>query len=172
VLLGDRYGARPAPPAIPGYEWEPIVARCDGAERALLEAWYRRDDNAALRVNGTVWPEYVLQPREGAYEDYDTWAPVERQLADIFERATRHLPLEVHDGQKYGASATEQEIYRGALRVEGVQRHVHCFFRSITNLNELVRAAREDERARAYVNLDPASALDGDAHASSCSAQC
>ncbi len=54
VLLGQRYGWRPVPAAIPVAEFAPILAATSDPEHhALLEQWYVRDDNA-------VPPEYVL----------------------------------------------------------------------------------------------------------------
>ena len=47
VLLGDRYGWRPLPAAIPEEEFQQIVNRvAAGADRALLCEWYKRDENA------------------------------------------------------------------------------------------------------------------------------
>ena len=80
VLLGDRYGWRPLPYAIPAKEFERLLPHLTPAERSLAcwredeSGWYRRDDNA-------VPPEYILQPREKGtrYDDYSTWeSEVER----------------------------------------------------------------------------------------------
>src|SRR3989442_15184984 len=61
VLLGDRYGWRPLPFAIPAEEFEEIEAHLsDPTARALLHAWYKRDDNA-------VPPVWDLQPRTGEF---------------------------------------------------------------------------------------------------------
>ena len=62
ILLGDRYGWRPLPYAIPAEEFERLLPHLTPAERSLAcwredeSGWYRRDDNA-------VPPEYILQPR-------------------------------------------------------------------------------------------------------------
>ena len=72
VLMGDRYGWRPLPPAIPAEEFA-AVSSCyaaDAAARTLLDRWYWRDDNA-------VPVAYVLQPRPAQYAD---WAAVESRL--------------------------------------------------------------------------------------------
>src|SRR5438128_1139513 len=45
VLLGDRYGWRPLPFAIPAKEFEQIKQRLTVEELLLLERWYRCDDN-------------------------------------------------------------------------------------------------------------------------------
>jgi hypothetical protein len=57
VLLGDRYGWRPLPWQIPAGEMEALRPRFrTPADAALVEDWYRRDDNA-------VPPVHVLRPR-------------------------------------------------------------------------------------------------------------
>src|SRR5579872_4504197 len=67
VLSGKRYGWRPLPCRIEAEEFEAVRGRMSGAaDRALLEGWYRRDDNA-------VPPEYVLQPRSGEWVEPDKW---------------------------------------------------------------------------------------------------
>jgi Domain of unknown function (DUF4062) len=134
VLLGDRYGWHPLPPQIPAHEFEQILAKVDSEERDLLlgsddrsagdKGWYRRDDNA-------VPPAYILQPRTGPYQDNDTWTDVERRLHASLARAVQDMPLEAKDRLKYEASATEQEMVEGALRVEGPETHVGGFFRSL-----------------------------------------
>jgi len=51
VLLGDRYGWRPLPFAIPADEFEVIEVRIsDANDRALVHRWYKRDDNAVPPV--------------------------------------------------------------------------------------------------------------------------
>ncbi len=134
VLLGDRYGWRPPPPQIPGYEYEEIVRRVPPDERQLMEEWYARDDNALREVDGRATGEYRLKDRVGPNEDHDTWTAVEGDLARILRAAVKDMPLGDDDRLKYEASATEQEIARGALRVEGPVDHVHCFFRTIRDL--------------------------------------
>jgi hypothetical protein len=154
ILLGDRYGWRPLPARIEKKEFEAILAKVPDAGpdsgRALLSRWYRLDENA-------VPAEYVLLPREvevpeGATADarkaaqtaeYEKWR-------DVVEPGLRAALLAAIDGlgwaesdsrrDKYVASATEQEIDRGALKVKDAADHVFCFRRSITNLGELVKA--------------------------------
>lgn len=47
ILLGDRYGWQPLPEEIPASEFEQIEQRIGSdAERSLLAAWYKRDNNA------------------------------------------------------------------------------------------------------------------------------
>lgn len=127
VLLGDRYGWRPPPPQLPADEFE----RFPAAERARLERWYLKDENA-------VPAEYVLKEREGEYKESERWDPVERDLTSTLQTAVAGLRLEPEQLFKYVASATEQEIERGAQRVDDASDHVFCFFREISNLDELI----------------------------------
>jgi len=140
VLLGDRYGWRPLPPQIAADEFEEICRRISAEEQERLKEWYLRDDNA-------VPPQYCLKPREGEYEDFDRWETVERDLRSILLKAVEGMPLEAYDRMKYEASATEQEIAQGALRVPDAPEHVFCFFRTIKELPQ-------DESAKDFVDLD------------------
>ena len=156
VLLGDRYGWRPLPSRIEKAEFEAISAKvpdraATGAkesDRALLAHWYRLDENA-------VPAEYVLQPREidvpsGATPDQrkaaqdaeaEAWGAIEARLRAALLTAINGLGWAESDPRqiKYVASATEQEIVRGAMDVADARQHVFCFERSITNLDELTR---------------------------------
>jgi hypothetical protein len=125
VLLGDRYGWRPLPAEIPATEYEQIEQRVtDAADQALLKAWYRRDDNAVTAV-------YCLQPRTGELREHANWQDVESRLHSILLQATQGMALTPDERLKYTASATEQEIVSGALRVADAPEHVFCFFRRI-----------------------------------------
>ena len=142
VLLGDRYGWRPLPPQVPAQEFEQLRERiADRDALALLDRWYRRDDNA-------VPAEYCLRPREVAVAEDATeanveaarereaaqWQDTEQRLGDILLRALRELAWPDDDarGVKYECSATEQEILGGALKA-GTD-HAFCYFRAIENL--------------------------------------
>lgn len=156
MLLGDRYGWRPLPTEIPADEFQEIVPRIrDTAARELLTHWYQRDDNAVPAL-------YCLQPRAGRFVEYTVWEDqVERPLRRAFLQATADLPPEKRF--KYVASATEQEIARGALKVEDAPQHVHCFFRRIANLDDLIRDSSANERAKDFVDLDEEGHRDPDA---------
>jgi hypothetical protein len=111
ALLGDRYGWRPLPWEIPAREFEEIERRVtDADDKALLERWYRRDDNAVL-------PVYCLQPREGEFANFEKWEAVECRLRSTLLQATAGMNLTPDERLKYTASATEQEIIHGAWRV-------------------------------------------------------
>ena len=165
VLLGDRYGWRPLPARIEAGEFEAMLEGVPAGDARLLawnaaqaagaEGWYRRDDNA-------VPPEYVLRPRavvvpEGASEEqrtvaqaaeYAQWTAVEARLRAILLRAAGEVGWRANDEAmaKYVASATEQEIVRGALEADGAAGHVFGFFRSISGLSA-------DESAKGFCDL-------------------
>ncbi len=134
VLLGDRYGWRPLPYEIPADEFEMISPLVSEDEKSLLEQWYRRDDNA-------IPPTYCLQPRTGEFVDYENWEKVETILRQIFLLAIAKISLPPDAALKYTASATEQEIVAGALKVADAGEHVFCFLRDIQGLPEDAGAA-------------------------------
>jgi len=151
VLLGERYGWRPLPAEIPAWEFEEIERRIvDESDRALIRLWYRRDDNAVPAV-------YCLQPRSGEFEEYPVWEKwVERPLRSILLQATAGMELSAEDRLRYVASATEQEIARGALQVEDASDHVFCFFRRIEGLPQ-------DASAKGFLDLTESGNPDSEA---------
>lgn len=141
VLLGNRYGWRPLPAEIPAMEFKQLLAEVPSTEdRMLLELWYQRDDNATPVT-------YCLQPRTSQYEVYGFWEPVERRLHWILEIASTQLSLFPDERLKYHASATEQEIVAGAMRVADAIDHVFCYFREIEDLPQ-------EKIAEGFLDLD------------------
>jgi len=128
VLLGDRYGWCPLPYEIPAYEFDQILANIANMnDIKLLTHWFKRDDNA-------VPPVYDLQPRTGKFIDSANWERVEHQIRSILLEAIKRLQFKPGQLLKYIASATEQEIVQGALKIEDANEHVFCFLRNIENL--------------------------------------
>jgi hypothetical protein len=142
ILLGQRYGWRPLPAHIPADEWRQIQdgLRAQGAEGIrrleLLDRWYQLDLNA--RPGADPPGMWLLKSRvEPPYNDYRVWErDVERPLREILIAATAELGFPEDARLKYWASATEQEIAHGALRVADAPEHVFCFLRTITGLPE------------------------------------
>ena len=103
LLLGDRYGWRPMPARVDRESFELLVAAMPSADRRLLRASYRLDENAHR-------PDYVLLPRAGAGrpERGDAAEPALRALLDDALAAT----LSADDPRQiaYGASATHLEV--------------------------------------------------------------
>jgi len=161
VLLGDRYGWHPLPAEIPADEFEKIEGKIDNSDdKALLNKWYKRDSNE-------VPPLYCLQPREvktknGAKEEEQKkaceeetreWSEVELKLRRILISAVRTIPLSEDKRMKYIASATEQEIAAGAMKLPDAHEHVFCFFRKIKSLPE-------DESPKDFVDLAESGKID------------
>jgi NACHT domain- and WD repeat-containing protein len=128
VLLGDRYGWRPAPPEIPQDEFEEIEKGLSQEDIALLRKWYLLDSNA-------VPPVCCLQPRVGEYKKQEIWETLENQLRLILIKGIAEMKLSEKALAKYFESATEQEISQGLSDPEA-QRHVFCFFRKIEGIKE------------------------------------
>lgn len=132
MFLGDRYGWRPLPTEISVDEFELIVrvltARPD--DFALLQQWYRRDDNA-------VPSHYRLLPRDDAYQTYAAWGPIEARLTQLLRGAAEELGLTPERRERYFLSATHLEIVHGALKAANTDEHVFGFFRDIDDLASL-----------------------------------
>lgn len=137
ILLGDRYGWRPLPHELTLAEFAAIEARADPEDRGRLRYWYPCDDNGRP-------PVHYLRSRSGRFEEVATWEGVEGRLLALLMKV---------DARRYGASATEQEIVHGALKVDDARDHVFCFFRELDELPPDASAADfveldDDARAR------------------------
>jgi WD40 repeat protein len=144
ILLGDRYGWRPLPAEIPVADFERVrqaIARPGpGRDRSisLLDAWYRRDDNA-LDVVYTLQPRRVDLP-EGApaaavekarSDEKRGWERVERRLSRLLRAGAARAGFPPGHPLRRLPSATEQEIVRGALETPDAEQHVFAFLRRI-----------------------------------------
>jgi hypothetical protein len=162
VLLGDRYGWRPLPAEIPLREFEYIQRTIpDQRDRELLDTWYKRDDNARYKRNERSEPEpvFCLQPRSERFADFKVWEDeVERPLREVLLRGIEGLELSVDERRRYEASATEQEIAAGALKVPDAAEHVFCFFREI-------QGVPENHGAKDFIDLDASGVLDSGSQA-------
>ncbi len=175
VLLGDRYGWQPLAETITEAEFQALERAADeldndaasevqarGSAMQALRTWYRRDDNAdpveyqlRSRNDWPGLPEWTEEDEEQA------WKKVEETLWAVINRAYPHDGLAGRFGQipgadeplpsivKFQASATEQEIWRGALAVPDAEKHVVAWYRAIRNRE----TCRHDERAKDY--FDP-----------------
>ena len=174
ILLGNRYGWRPLPEEISVAEFQAleraaaqVATTTDEPAAAVLQAWYRRDENA-------VPPVYLLQSRRQQLpdaKDYTQAAPWNEIQAILWEIINRAQPPEqlrgrfdaaaLADGSppaivRFQASATEQEIWHGALRVPDAQEHVLAFFRQIENLGEF----SEPAQIKDFVDLELSGRVD------------
>jgi hypothetical protein len=153
ILIGDRYGWRPLPPAIPVTEFEAVWGcYAENAEaQALLKRWYWRDENA-------VPVEYVLQPRP---QDYAKWSPVESRLLALLRGAAQMLGITPERRERYFLSATHLETVRGALShaVPDAGQHVLAFFRTLEDLP----AGKDGQTAGKFVDVAPDGTRDPEA---------
>lgn len=180
VLLGDRYGWQSLAETITEAEFREIEraanevdgraarrAEARGSAVEALRTWYRRDDNAVpveyqlrSRNDWPGLPEWTEEAEEQA------WKKVEEALWAAIDHAYPTEGLVGRFGQripgpdeplpsivKFKASATEQEIWRGALAVPDAAEHVVAWYRTIRNRDKY----RHDTRADDF--LDPADAL-------------
>lgn len=148
ILLGDRYGWRPLPEEITEVEFNMLAEAAKDIDNgeSTLHKWYQRDDNA-------IPPVYVLQPRKtddpyGDFTDDDTWKEVQKILWDIINDAYPVKDLRVRFENeitpddplpsivKFQGSATEQEIWKGALNAPDAKDHVIACFRELSNIND------------------------------------
>jgi hypothetical protein len=81
---------------------------------------------------------------------------VEDRLRVLLKAAVARLDLSEIQKMKYLASATEQEIEAGAMKVADAEKHVFCFFRNIEGLPG-------DTSTGVFIDLDGHGAVDGEA---------
>jgi WD40 repeat protein len=165
ILLGNRYGWRPLPEEIPVDEFQAL--ECAAAQvpatakkqaSTILREWYREDKNAIPKV-------YLLQSRRQHLPDHKDytqdalWNPIQAVLWEIVNLAMppelmqRRFEVVPKDSQpaivRYQASATEQEIWRGAFQVPDANEHVLAFFREIQNHDDF----RDQMLAKDFVDV-------------------
>jgi len=174
ILLGNRYGWRPLPEEISVEEFHTlehtaaqIPGSADKPAVAVLREWYREDTNA-------VPPVYLLQSRRqdlGDDQDYThdaVWHQVQAVLWTIINRAMppeqleRRFDVAASNSPppavvRFQASATEQEIWYGALGVQDAREHVLAFFREIENLT----AFSDPMRIKDFVDVNPSGCVEG-----------
>lgn len=166
ILLGDRYGWRPLPEEISDPEYRQLAEAAvnvssevsDQSAVQVLERWYWCDENS-------LTPVYMLQPRlkgqpgnsdQTDYTNPDVWRLIEVTLWRIINQsfppeqmrkrfglladAKEALPSIV----RFQASATEQEIWVGALQVPNAAEHVLVCFREIANRQDFAPGELKD----------------------------
>ena len=166
ILLGNRYGWRPLPEDVSEDEFRRLEqAASSEPDREILHAWYQRDENA-------VPPVYLLQSRKKKlndgrdYTNDQVWNEVQRILWDVIngaypaaQLAGRFEHLAALDEPlpsivRFEASATEQEIWLGALGAPNARQHVLAFVREIENGNEF-----HPVEIRDFVDVDESGAI-------------
>lgn len=128
MLLGDRYGWQPLPTEIPADEMDEIISLLSSKDIKKMKEWYRLDKNAVPNV-------YCLQPRKGPFVNPNKWEKEERKIHSILFNAVNKMQLPPGRVVRYTASATEQEILKGALDEDVFKENVFGFFRSFESFN-------------------------------------
>jgi len=148
VLLGNRYGWRPLPNYIPKKEFQQILSLCKekNLEKSeILEKWYILDENIVPAM-------YQLKKREDKYIEEEIWKPTENKIRELLTEATPDEELTEEQFIRHSASATEQEIHEGILKVSENKDHAFCFFREIQN--------RLEPSMTDYIDLDSNEKID------------
>jgi hypothetical protein len=149
ILLGHRYGWRPAPAVLDAAEFEALADAMPTAEQTRVHHWYRRDDNARPAV-------FLLEPRQLSASGAP-WDTEEDELRRSLERAAiRVFPAADRRLVKYQFSATHQEILEGLLQREVRPGEVFYVLREFENLPE-------DGTAGDWVDRRPDGLIDQDA---------
>ncbi|MGO8697053.1 MAG: AAA family ATPase [Limisphaerales bacterium] len=87
------------------------------------------------RIINTAFPAELLDHRFDALD----WA---QHVAEVNDR--QHLKRAIPQIARFQASATEQEVWGGALSAPNAERHVLAFFRDVTNRTEFAPAEPKD----------------------------
>lgn len=179
ILLGDKYGWRPLPEMISEVEYARLFEHAlSPEEQDTLAAWYRRDGNARpphhvlrARTDSPDGQDYTRAPdADGRLCDTATWLAVQETLWAIVNRAYPGslLPQRFAQGTdemaasvRFQGSATEQEIWHGALRVEDARKHVVAWFRDIDRTD----GDPEPSQLKRFMDLRPDQSPDEEAAA-------
>ena len=105
-----------------------------------MNSLFLRDENARP-------PVFCLRPRRGRLLAGADWAEVESQIQGLLQRGADRLELTARDKLLFGASATEQETYAGAMDVAHARQHIHFFFREI-------RGLPQNNQAKVFLDYD------------------
>ena len=188
ILLGNRYGWRPLPELISVEEYGDLLKHANGeAEQDVLKTWYRLDENAIPAVhllrsrkdspNGNDYTHIqgaegnLIKNTDGSPLDSEHWLSVQQTLWEIVNRAFPATELagrfwtSTDNGNqrvppivRFQTSATEQEIWEGALKVANAKEHVIACFRTIQP-SDVVPLAKERKK---FVDLKPDGSDDND----------
>jgi WD40 repeat protein len=153
--------------SIPGTEFNRLITDpgMKPKNREILEAWYK-PGQANVPIPSHYFGKfasdqviYTFQPATdhaatGKMDEHAIvaqiaesyfWQCIETRMHTILERSTTDFPNDTR--LKYTASATEQEIMAGALKVIDAPKHVFCYIREISELPQ-------DSSAVGFVDVD------------------
>ncbi|XP_060071031.1 NACHT domain- and WD repeat-containing protein 1-like [Ylistrum balloti] len=156
-LLANKYGYRAPPRTIPVDQFNTLLGVVENEyNRALLNKWYLRDDNA-------VPPEYVLQPISRVLpnimskdaEQYkaanDQWTSDIGIIQTTLDQAARQS-LPENEAEKYYVSITEKEVQAGLLDVTEPEKHCLWFWRTIDDIENLKN--QDENIRRKFIDMD------------------
>ncbi|CAF4336651.1 unnamed protein product, partial [Adineta steineri] len=147
ILLSHRYGSRFAPACIPSRIFQHLLSNTE--DKTLLTEMYRLDENYLDQ-------KYFLQPVDK--DNKEKWDESEKKLRIILRKAaercyeqnlltkderdefyisgsTKTIKLSVYI--TFSILVTAQEIYRALLNNKHKPRRILCFFRELTDIDEL-----------------------------------
>ncbi len=146
ALIGERYGWIPLPELIPNYQGRSMALVSD-----LFKQYYRRDfNNIGYRVYPSIfgfWKgkprldpgPWVLQPfTDTGLDENERLTYIVEPLADMFKgiASTLRMVGDKDSAVNIYSSATEQEVFSGALSVDDADEHVIEYVRILKNVPE------------------------------------
>ncbi len=183
ILLGDRYGWQPLREEITPAEFAALENKAKGNEEhvKILKAWYRLDANAIPEVyllrSRLDSPDGKDYTRDNKRNDTDAWQHVQKVLWSLvnqafpvsgltqrFDHLTNTATLagkvaaSLPSIVRFQGSATEQEIWHGALSIADAAQHVVAFDRTIDNLAEMA----SHPKLKDFVNVDDSGKINQD----------
>jgi len=154
----------------------------------ILEQWYLLDENGKPYGQNDLRGEYVLRSRIRQLDDVDygkiaandetprdtpAWLDVQFVLWSIVNRAFPPANLSrrfqssdennsefIQSTIRFQASATEQEIWQGALNIPDANEHVVAVMRKIDNLDSV----SDKTRCRDFIDLNDVGQADTNSH--------
>ncbi len=183
ILLGDRYGWQPLREVITPTEFAELYSRAKGNKEHedILTSWYRLDTNAIPEVyllrSRLDSPDGKDYTRDKDRNDTKDWQHVQKVLWSLVNQAfpvsdlarrfdnltdtlslTRKVETTLPSIVRFQGSATEQEIWHGALSIADAAQHVVAFDRTIHNLAEVADHAKLKD----FVNVDDSGKINAD----------
>ncbi|XP_005101748.1 uncharacterized protein LOC101864694 [Aplysia californica] len=171
VFVGDKYGSRPLPSAIPVTEFRLFrrIASWMDIKFETVEKWYLLDTNS-------VPPVYQIQPITTLLPYFNNMNPVnktkrlvhvqnwesdERNMKNVFRKvsviALDQKKITRAACEKYFISVTECEVDKGIYTYSKLKDRTLCFERTLTSINI------EDSIAKRFIDLSPDGEIDPEA---------
>ncbi|XP_070561115.1 NACHT domain- and WD repeat-containing protein 1-like [Ptychodera flava] len=140
TFLSHKYGYRPLPRKIPQVEMELIISKVEKDDGALIDRWYRIDENEVpavymLQAVSANIPGYksedVEEITKAKTEWWETMLQLRQAIVTAAETALQNPALE-----KYKHSVTELEIAKGMLHSRDHSTNAFWFHRVLEDIVE------------------------------------